>query len=324
MKNKLFKILVEKTVEHTIASSLHEKKLTGAETKKREKLVKGMKKSKKDFKKRYGKEAEQVMYATATARAKDLAEAKSGVKINNISPQHSSAVIADAVIDHLVFKRIPSSVIKMVGRELAHREITEIKKAKKDYDEDGKIETPEEEYKGSVDRAIKQAKKLHEQLTEAPVDKEMEAKINEFGELSDKMDRLKSELEQMKSRYGQIENELRPLLEQLTSLNERSLETKQYLVTLKRAGYDRENYKYKEAFEEAITKVNKQTRAILEGILQSTKSVSKVASSIGVQQLKEAGMMDSVKGFLSKITSAIKKVESNVVELGNLAKLMTQ
>jgi hypothetical protein len=31
------------------------------------------------------------------------------------------------------------------------------KKAKKDYDEDGEIESPEEEYKGSVDKAIKQA-----------------------------------------------------------------------------------------------------------------------------------------------------------------------
>lgn len=32
-------------------------------------------------------------------------------------------------------------------------------KAKKDYDKDGKVESPSEEYKGSKDRAIKSAKK---------------------------------------------------------------------------------------------------------------------------------------------------------------------
>lgn len=37
---------------------------------KKEKIVKGMKSSKKDFKKRYGKDAEAVMYATATKLAK--------------------------------------------------------------------------------------------------------------------------------------------------------------------------------------------------------------------------------------------------------------
>ena len=41
-------------------------KMTKSDKKKREKYVKGMKSSKKDFEKRYGKDAEDVMYATAT------------------------------------------------------------------------------------------------------------------------------------------------------------------------------------------------------------------------------------------------------------------
>ena len=53
------------------ASSLNERKLTKGEEKKKEKFVKGMKKSKDDFKKRYGKDAEAVMYATATKMAKN-------------------------------------------------------------------------------------------------------------------------------------------------------------------------------------------------------------------------------------------------------------
>lgn len=45
--------------------------MTSAEKKEKETLVKGMKKSKGDFKKRYGKDAKAVMYATATKRAMD-------------------------------------------------------------------------------------------------------------------------------------------------------------------------------------------------------------------------------------------------------------
>jgi hypothetical protein len=50
---------------------LDERKLTKGEKKEKEKVVKGMKKSKGDFEKRYGKDAESVMYATATKIAKE-------------------------------------------------------------------------------------------------------------------------------------------------------------------------------------------------------------------------------------------------------------
>mgnify|MGYP003658969133 CR=1 FL=1 len=50
---------------------ISEKELTKPEKKEKEKVVKGMKKNKKDFKKRYGDDAESVMYATATKIAKE-------------------------------------------------------------------------------------------------------------------------------------------------------------------------------------------------------------------------------------------------------------
>ena len=49
---------------------LAERKLTDAETEKKEDTVKSMKKNLAGFKERYGKDAKSVMYATATARAK--------------------------------------------------------------------------------------------------------------------------------------------------------------------------------------------------------------------------------------------------------------
>ena len=49
---------------------ISERELTDAEEDEKEDIVKGMKKNKKDFKKRYGKDAESVMYGAATNIAK--------------------------------------------------------------------------------------------------------------------------------------------------------------------------------------------------------------------------------------------------------------
>jgi 5'(3')-deoxyribonucleotidase len=52
-------------------NEVEERTLTKGEEKKKEKNVKGMKKNKGDFKDRYGKDADAVMYATATKMAKE-------------------------------------------------------------------------------------------------------------------------------------------------------------------------------------------------------------------------------------------------------------
>jgi predicted RND superfamily exporter protein len=52
-------------------SSLNERKLTDPEKEKKEKIVRGMKDSEDELIKRYGKDAKNVMYATATKIAKD-------------------------------------------------------------------------------------------------------------------------------------------------------------------------------------------------------------------------------------------------------------
>tara|TARA_R100001082_G_scaffold81052_2_gene48035 strand:+ start:252 stop:734 length:483 start_codon:yes stop_codon:yes gene_type:complete len=57
-------------MNHMRGRQLSERELTKPEKKEKEKIVKGMKKNKKDFQKRYGKDAESVMYATATKQAK--------------------------------------------------------------------------------------------------------------------------------------------------------------------------------------------------------------------------------------------------------------
>jgi len=85
-------------------------------------------------------------------------------------------------------------------------------------------------------------------LNEFRFENDLESKIDEFGILSDKIDKVKKELSELSNRYKEIEGELRPTLEQLTIQNKKSIQTKKYLVTLKRMGYNRDNFKYKESF----------------------------------------------------------------------------
>jgi len=54
-----------------LTSTLSDRTLTKGEENKKEKYVKGMKKNKGDFEKRYGDDAKAVMYATATKMAKE-------------------------------------------------------------------------------------------------------------------------------------------------------------------------------------------------------------------------------------------------------------
>ena len=73
-------------------------------------------------------------------------------------------------------------------------------------------------------------------------------------------------------------------------------------------GYKRDNFKYKESFVESLTKVNKQTKKVLEDILLSTKTVSRVVSTIGVQRMDEI----SLKSMLKKLISPFKKLFSRL------------
>ena len=61
--------MLKKIIMEELMKILEERKLTPAEKKKKEKIVKGMKSSKKDFEKRYPGRGEEVMYATATKQA---------------------------------------------------------------------------------------------------------------------------------------------------------------------------------------------------------------------------------------------------------------
>ena len=160
-------------------------------------------------------------------------------------------------------------------------------------------------------------------LTEFQRNKEIESKINEFGELSDEIDRVKNHLEGLKKRYTQLEGELRPMLEHLTEFNQKSVQTERFLVSIKRMGYEKVNYRYKEVFEESLDKVNGNTRRLLENLLESSKTLTKVVSSIGVQPLNEnllTKLLDRLKRMFLGLISRIKNTGKDMEELQKVSK----
>ena len=162
-------------------------------------------------------------------------------------------------------------------------------------------------------------------LQEFQLDKSIEKKIDEFGELSDQMDEIKHQLSKLKKRYGELEGELRPVLEEIQHHQQKSLQTERYLVTIKRRGYSREYYKYKESFEESLTKVNDQTRRLLQELLKSTKTTSRVLSSVGVQPVEEnilRRVMSKIKGVFSRVLSSFRTSGKEMNTLLSLSKKM--
>jgi predicted transcriptional regulator len=132
-------------------------------------------------------------------------------------------------------------------------------------------------------------------------DPELQTQIKEFAELSNQIDRITNELKKLKDKYDSIESILTPILDELAETNDKALEVEDILVTIKKKGFERTSYAYKEAFEWLKTKVNPALRAIVEEALEKTKKTSKIASSIAVQKTlsesKMTGIVSKLKGY---------------------------
>lgn len=169
--------------------------------------------------------------------------------------------------------------------------------------------------------------KLRKSLREANYsDEELGSMIDEFAELSDQIDVAEASLKELKTKYSELNKELIPIMENIKSLGQNSMQTKRFLLTIKRAAYEKTNLKYKEAFELSLTKVNSKLKQILTDCLEATKTVSSVSASIGVQKIGEGSLfkniLDKLKSIFNTLVGKIKSVNSDVKDLQSIAKKM--
>jgi hypothetical protein len=160
-----------------------EKELSSKVLDKSAQIKKNMiKKNKRKLVKSYGKDAERVVVGKSINAAKKAIE----MEENNTNKT-----------------RIKELVRKALMQETDLEEAS--KKAKRDYDGDGTIESSEEEYKGSRDKAIKKAKGVSEDLDLGHEDDEPHHIKSELYKIGKYSMMLYSIMDELEERGGEID-----------------------------------------------------------------------------------------------------------------------
>lgn len=114
-----------------------------------------------------------------------------------------------------------------------------------------------------------------------------DAEIEEYAKLVDQIDKMKAELSKLTKRFDELDEKFKKMLDVLESelgeSKENFIRYKNILITIKRKGYERTNYKYKEAFDELYKKVNANMKKMIDEVLEANKTITKVSSSLSVQ-----------------------------------------
>lgn len=152
-------------------------------------------------------------------------------------------------------------------------------------------------------------------------DPKLAAEIGQFYELQNDIKELEEELLKKKDAFKQFEMEIRPMLDCMKEMNIKLSLTNDYLIQITRFGGERRDASYKNAFENALTKVNASTRKVLEAALEASRTVTQVKHSFKIdKKLEEASILDNIKNAIKKGINAfldIFKKEENEVDKAN-------
>jgi phage terminase large subunit-like protein len=87
-------------------------------------------------------------------------------------------------------------------------------------------------------------------------------------------------------------------------------------------GFTRTMYQYSKVLDEALKTVNEDTKKMLSNLLETTATVQRVATSIGVQKISEGffeTLSQKVKGMINALVKTIKLRSKNMDTLSRLA-----
>ena len=77
------------------------------------------------------------------------------------------------------------------------------------------------------------------------IEKSLQSEIDELGELSKQIDKIKEQLKPLQKRYGEVVNNVIPVIDKL---DKETITTNNFVMRILRKGYERETFQYKEGF----------------------------------------------------------------------------
>jgi hypothetical protein len=148
--------------------------------------------------------------------------------------------------------------------------------------------------------------------------------VKEFYELQQEMNTMKSRLKEMEARFKGFEGIIKPMLDEMKELGDKLAMAGEFVIKVNKFGGERMDASYKDAFENALSKVNAATKGVLQEALEASKKITQVKHSIDIQpanQLQE-GIMDRIsgafKGFLSRLDQKVNNAAKAVEDFINL------
>jgi hypothetical protein len=150
--------------------------------------------------------------------------------------------------------------------------------------------------------------KLMELINEkVTIDNSLQSEIDELGELTKQIDKIKEQLKPLQKRYGEVVENVIPVIKKL---DKETISTNNFVMRILRKGYERETFQYKEGFLNGLNKVNKNTKKILQQILDETKKLTQINPSFSVRPIGE-GVGDKLKLWYKKFKVMVKKLSKN-------------
>ena len=161
--------------------------------------------------------------------------------------------------------------------------------------------------------------KLKELINEVVIDSKVQNEIDELGELSAEIDKLKIKLLPLQKKYGDIIKSVLPIVEKL---NKETIKSNQYVLRITKKGFERETFSYKSGMIKALEKVNANTKAILMSILDETKKLTHINPTFTLSPIKSEGIGNKLKVWWKNFQRIIKRFTKNFKSIADGNKML--
>ena len=154
------------------------------------------------------------------------------------------------------------------------------------------------------------------------IDKDIKQNINELGKLTEDINRVKNEiLKPMEDKYKEVVSTTLPILEKL---GKETLTTKKYVFRILKKKHYRSSVSYRELFNTGLSKVNRQTRTLLNNLKDELTKMSLIGAKFSIQPIEGIGdnMKKLMKGFKMKIKKLIPILKSVMKANNDLRKMV--